>query len=121
MYAKGSLDALILTVGGRLRRSRRWWKNLAIFVHRMLPLKVWSSASSSIFWTSLLIDCKKRVLLCVTRFMSCLIFCLLYGRQVCRLEGTMSPQARDATIKHFSTVYMYPLFALILTQTHHQQ
>ena len=25
------------------------------------------------------------------------------GFSVCRLEGTMSPQARDATIKHFST------------------
>ena len=25
------------------------------------------------------------------------------GFAVCRLEGTMSPQARDATIKHFST------------------
>jgi DNA repair protein RAD16 len=24
--------------------------------------------------------------------------------QVCRLEGTMSPQARDATIQHFSTL-----------------
>jgi DNA repair protein RAD16 len=24
------------------------------------------------------------------------------GFNVCRLEGTMSPQARDATIKHFS-------------------
>jgi DNA repair protein RAD16 len=24
------------------------------------------------------------------------------GFKVCRLEGTMSPQARDATIKHFS-------------------
>ena len=24
------------------------------------------------------------------------------GFAVCRLEGTMSPQARDATIKHFS-------------------
>src|SRR6202795_1597705 len=23
--------------------------------------------------------------------------------QICRLEGTMSPQARDATIQHFST------------------
>lgn len=25
--------------------------------------------------------------------------------QICRLEGTMSPQARDATIKHFSELY----------------
>jgi len=25
------------------------------------------------------------------------------GFNVCRLEGTMSPQARDATIQHFST------------------
>lgn len=25
--------------------------------------------------------------------------------QICRLEGTMSPQARDATIKHFSEFY----------------
>lgn len=24
------------------------------------------------------------------------------GLQICRLEGTMSPQARDATIQHFS-------------------
>ena len=121
MYAKESLDALILRVGGRLRRSRRWWKNLAIFVYRMLPLKVLSSASSSIFWTLLLIDCKKPGLMCVTRFMSCLTFRSLYGFEVCRLEGTMSPQARDATIKHFSTVSVYPLFALILMHTHHQQ
>ena len=78
MYAKGSLDALILTVGGRLRRSRRWWKNSAIFVYRMLPLKVWCSASSSIFWTSLLIDCKKPGLMCVTCFVNCLMFRSLY-------------------------------------------
>jgi DNA repair protein RAD16 len=29
----------------------------------------------------------------------------LHDFQVCRLEGTMSPQARDATIKHFSTTF----------------
>ena len=30
------------------------------------------------------------------------------GFAVCRLEGTMSPQARDATIKHFSTFSRCP-------------
>lgn len=67
------MDALILTVGGRLRRSRRWWKNSAIFVYRMPLLKVWCSASLSIFWTSLLTDCKKLGLMCVTRFINYLI------------------------------------------------
>jgi DNA repair protein RAD16 len=29
------------------------------------------------------------------------------GCQICRLEGTMSPQARDATIQHFSESYKH--------------
>lgn len=29
--------------------------------------------------------------------------------QICRLEGTMSPQARDATIQHFSKPFPIPL------------
>ncbi|KAL1701605.1 SNF2 family N-terminal domain-containing protein [Schizophyllum commune] len=36
------------------------------------------------------------------------------GFAVCRLEGTMSPQARDATIKHFMTNVDVPVFLVSL-------
>jgi len=31
---------------------------------------------------------------------------LLLFSQICRLEGTMTPSARDATIKHFSKIFL---------------
>ena len=34
--------------------------------------------------------------------------------QICRLEGTMSPEARDATIQHFSQSWAIPVIALVL-------
>lgn len=124
MYAKGSLDALILTVGGRLRKLKRWWKNSAISVYRMLPLKVWCSASSSIFWTSLLTDCKKPGLMCVTRFMSYLILRRLIlqmpGLPFGRNDDTPSPRCYHQTLQ-YGYGFLF-LFALILTRTsHHHQ
>jgi DNA repair protein RAD16 len=38
----------------------------------------------------------------VTRFVSLVRTSANGTPQICRLEGTMSPQARDATIQHFS-------------------
>jgi DNA repair protein RAD16 len=38
----------------------------------------------------------------VTRFTHQSEHCLMTSPQICRLEGSMSPQARDATIQHFS-------------------
>ena len=35
--------------------------------------------------------------------------------QICRLEGTMSPQARDATIKHFSACCFFLPYNMVLT------
>jgi DNA repair protein RAD16 len=43
----------------------------------------------------------------VNRFLRHFGYRLMAAFQICRLEGTMSPEARDATIQYFSQYWIY--------------